>query len=51
MPWVGHPDLLVSSFYSMGAAEDGRAPTEELPSIDEWYFCSTETAEEDRRFD
>jgi hypothetical protein len=27
-----------------GAAEDGRAPTEELPSVNEWSFCSTETA-------
>jgi hypothetical protein len=34
----------------MGAAEDDRAPTEELPSVNEWYFCSIGTAEDDRSF-
>jgi hypothetical protein len=28
-------------FCSMGAAEDGRAPTEEVACIPAWGFCST----------
>jgi len=44
MRWVGRFPTAVSSFYSMGAAEEGHAPTEELPSVNEWSFCSTETA-------
>ena len=33
---------------STGAAEDGRAPTEELSCVKGWWFCSTGAAEDDR---
>jgi hypothetical protein len=39
---------LTSSFCSMGAAEDGRAPTEELSCLRGWDFCSTGAAEDGR---
>ena len=39
----GSPFQLVSerAWCLTGAAEDGRAPTEELPCVEGWCFCST----------
>jgi len=37
-----------SSLCSTGAAEDGRAPTEELWCVKGWGFCSTEAVEDGR---
>src|ERR1051325_12134413 len=36
---------VTAGFYSTGAAEDGRAPTEELSCVNDEYFCSQKIAE------
>ena len=46
--FVGTGESKNSGFCSTGAAEDGRAPTEEVACVDAWGFCSTGAAEDGR---